>query len=471
MIRNDTRIVSVTAEHFTPCSLARKTNAIALLESASFRSGRQRYSILLVREALRVTQTEHGVQMRVDGQQTVVPHRSRDILDALRYFAGQHNGERHTLPIPFGGVGMLSFEFASLCDDIQVSTQPDPLALPLAEFMLGHLFIICDHYTDELHLVGINYHEHEIDLAREIERLLEEIHDMNFNYLVSDHNSYAIQWAQEHKKAHYIEMVKHIKREIIAGNLLQAVPSRRIEATSDLPPFTAYTRLRRLNPSPYLFYLDFGHAQLFGSSPEMHLRSIRRRVTIRPIAGTRRRGATAAEDAALAMELLADEKECAEHRMLIDLARNDFGRVCQSQSVVLAQQMQIEQYARVMHIVSEVTGILDNSYDSFDALRATFPAGTVSGAPKIQAIKTIAALEPVPRRFYAGVVGYVKSADTLDSCITIRSALKIGSTFYLQAGGGIVYDSDPEREFEETNEKLQSLIDALSIDPAAESGK
>lgn len=468
MIRTDTKIVSVTAERFTPCSLARKTNAIALLESASFRSGRQRYSILLVREALRVIQAENDVRLQINGQQTKFPHRGRDILDALRYFANQHDGEQYTLPIPFGGVGMLSFEFASLCDDISVSTQPDPLALPLAEFILGHLFIIFDHYTDELHLVGVNYHEHEIDLEQEIKQLLAEIHDINFNYLLSDRKHYAVQWPQKSDKAHYISMVTHIKNEIVAGNLLQAVPSRRIEAVSDLPPFTAYTRLRRLNPSPYLFYLDFGHAQLLGSSPEMHVRSNQRRVTIRPIAGTRRRGATTAEDAALAKELLADEKECAEHRMLIDLARNDFGRVCQPRSVVLTQEMQIEQYARVMHIVSEVTGMLDDGYDSFDALRATFPAGTVSGAPKIQAIKTIAQLEPVPRRFYAGVVAYVKSADTLDSCITIRSTLKIGSTFYLQAGGGIVYDSEPEREFEETNEKLQSLIDALSMEPLEE---
>lgn len=465
MKRTDTRIVSVTAERFTPCSLARKTNAVALLESASFRSGRQRYSILLVREALRVIQTDQGVQLRIDGKQTASPHRGEDILDTLRYFADQHDGDSHTLPIPFGGVGMCSFEFAALCDDIAVSTQADPLKLPLAEFMLGHLFIVFDHYSDELHVVGINYHEHEIDLAREIELLLEEIHDMNFNYLLSDNNHYDVTWSQEDSRSHYIDMVKHIKREIIAGNLLQAVPSRRVKAVSDLPPFTAYTRLRRLNPSPYLFYLDFGHAQLLGSSPEMHLRSSHRRVSIRPIAGTRRRGGTAAEDDMLAKELLADEKECAEHRMLIDLARNDIGRVCKPKSVVLTQEMEIEQYARVMHIVSEVNGVLADGYDSFDALRATFPAGTVSGAPKINAIKTIAELEPLPRRFYAGVVGYVKSADTLDSCITIRSALKIDSTFYLQAGGGIVYDSEPEREFEETNEKLQSLIDALNTEP------
>lgn len=465
MTRPDTHIVSVTAERFTPCALARKVHARALLESASFRSGRQRYSVLLVKEALRIRQTAHGVRTYIDGQQTPPPHHEGDILDAVRYFANQHDGEQYDIPIPFGGIGMLSFEFASFCDTIPMAKQPDPLSLPLAEFMLGHLFIIFDHYSDELKIVGVNYDEHEIDLQKETEALLRQIHDMNFNFLLSDDNHYPVQWSGENDEAHYKQMVSHIKTQIVEGNLLQAVPSRRVEAISEMPPFTAYSRLRRLNPSPYLFYLDFGNAQLFGSSPEMHLRSNGGTVTIRPIAGTRRRGANAADDAALERELLADEKECAEHRMLIDLARNDFGRVCRARSISITQHMKVEHYARVMHIVSEITGVLADGNDVCSALRATFPAGTVSGAPKIQAIKTIARLERVARRFYAGMVGYVKSAQTMDSCITIRSALKIGNTFYLQAGGGVVYDSEPEREFEETNEKLQSLVDALASNP------
>ena len=463
MTRSDTRIVSLTAERFTPCALARKSGARVLLESASFRSGRQRYSILLVKEALRVIQTAHGVQMRIDGQQTGFPH-GGDILDALCYFADQHDGERYAIPIPFGGVGMLSFEFASFCDDIPIAPRPDPLSLPLAEFMLGHLFIIFDHYSDELKIVGINYHEHEIDLEREIDALVGTLHDMNFNYLLPDDKHYDVRWPQNSNSEQYMNMVAHIKDEIVAGNLLQAVPSHRVEVASQLPPFTAYSRLRRLNPSPYLFYLDFGGWQLFGSSPEMHLRSNNGRMTIRPLAGTRRRGATAVEDAQLERELLDDPKECAEHRMLIDLARNDFGRVCRTQSILITQHMGVEYYARVMHIVSEICGDLTDTHNAFDALRATFPAGTISGAPKIQAIKTIAQLESFPRRFYSGIVGYVKSRRTLDSCITIRSALKIGDTFYLQAGSGVVYDSDPQREFEETNEKLQSMVDMLHGD-------
>jgi len=464
MTRSDTLITTITAERFTPCSLARKTNARALLESASFRSGRQRYSILLVQEALRITQTAHGVQMRIDGQQTGFPHDHHDILDALSYFARQHDGDSYAIPIPFGGIGTLFFEFCALRDDFNLPDRGDPLNMPLAEFMLGHLFIIFDHYSDELKIVGINYHEHEIELRAEIDRLLATIHDMNFNYLLSDDGRYEVTWPQQSNQREYTEMIGSIKKEIVDGNVLQAVPSRRLAIKSSLPPFTAYTRLRRINPSPYLFYLDFGSAQLFGASPEMHLRSRRGELTIHPIAGTRRRGANPEEDAVLERELLHDAKECAEHLMLVDLARNDLGRVCRTRSITLSRYMQVEYYARVMHIVSEVEGALKEEYNAFDALRATFPAGTVSGAPKIEAVNTIARLEKLPRRFYAGVVGYIQSPQTLDSCITIRSALHINDIFYLQAGGGIVHDSQAPREFEETQEKLQSLLEALKGD-------
>ena len=312
--------------------------------------------------------------------------------------------------------------------------------------------------------MGINYHEHEIDLDTEIERLLVHIHDMDFNYLLSDHAKYAVQWPKDNNYTYYTEMVKKIGEEIVEGNLLQAVPSHRLCVESALPPFTAYSRLRRMSPSPYMFYLDFGHAQLLGASPEMHIQSNSGHMTIRPIAGTRRRGKSETEDTQIEKELLHDDKERAEHLMLVDLARNDFGRVCKARSIQIIQYMQVEYFARVMHIVSEIEGKLDKQYNVFDAIRATFPAGTVSGAPKIQAINTIASIEKVPRRFYAGIVGYVKSPYTLDSCITIRSTLKVGDTFYLQAGGGVVYNSKPEREFEETREKIQSLVDVLQGD-------
>jgi anthranilate synthase component 1 len=258
--------------------------------------------------------------------------------------------------------------------------------------------------------------------------------------------------------------VEAIREEIVAGNLLQAVLARRIRVRTEMPAIEAYRRLRTSNPSPYLFYLDFGGYQLFGSSPEVHVRVKHEEAMIRPIAGTRKRGVDRADDQRLERELLADPKEKAEHLMLVDLARNDIGRVCRPGTVRVTEYMGIERYSHVMHIVSEARGTLDAGRTGIDALRATFPAGTVSGAPKIRAIEVLDNLEPVPRRFYAGLVGYVEPGGDLDTCITIRSAVKRNDELILQAGAGIVYDSTPERELEETREKLAALAFAAGLE-------
>jgi anthranilate synthase component 1 len=219
-----------------------------------------------------------------------------------------------------------------------------------------------------------------------------------------------------------------------------------------------------MNPSPYMVYMDFGGFQLFGASPEVHVKARDGKAIIRPLAGTRRRGGSAAEDATLEKELLADPKERAEHLMLVDLARNDLGRVCAPGSVEVTQFMEVERYSHVMHIVSNVEGRLADGMTGRDALRATFPAGTVSGAPKIRAIEVIDALEPHQRGFYAGVVAHVESDGSLDSCIAIRSAVKQGDIVTLQAGAGIVYDSVPETEYQETESKLRALSRALGME-------
>ena len=257
--------------------------------------------------------------------------------------------------------------------------------------------------------------------------------------------------------------VKEIREEIIAGNLLQGVLSRRLAVRTDLPALEAYRNLRRTNPSPYMFYLRYDGFELFGASPEVHVRCRQGRAILRPIAGTRRRGADRAEDAALAAELLSDEKELAEHLMLVDLGRNDLGRVCVPGSVEVTELNAIEHYSHVMHIVSQVEGNLFPDRDGIDALRATFPAGTVSGAPKIRAMEVIDRLEAAPRSFYAGVVGYVEPDGSLDTCIAIRCGLKKDGVMVLQAGAGVVFDSSPERELEETDEKLRALVRALGV--------
>jgi len=255
-------------------------------------------------------------------------------------------------------------------------------------------------------------------------------------------------------------MVEKAKRYIFAGDIFQVVLSQRFAVPFPLPPFALYRALRRLNPSPFLFFLDFGDFAAVGSSPEILVRLRDGKVTIRPIAGTRPRGGTPEEDGSLAADLLADPKELAEHLMLLDLGRNDVGRVARIGTVKVTEQMQIERYSHVMHIASNVEGDIDPAYDAMDALIAGFPAGTVSGAPKVRAMEIIDELEPERRGIYAGAIGYIAAGGAMDSCIALRTAVVKDGTMYVQAGGGIVADSDPEAEFQESCNKARALVRA-----------
>ncbi len=263
--------------------------------------------------------------------------------------------------------------------------------------------------------------------------------------------------------------VVRAKEHITAGDIFQVVLSQRLARETPAAAFDIYRALRRLNPSPYMFFFDFAGLagapplRLIGASPEMHVRLEGRQAAIRPIAGTRPRGRTPAADQALAEELLADPKERAEHVMLVDLARNDLGRVCEYGSVQVTEMMGVERYSHVMHIVSHVEGQLRPEYDAFDLLRATFPAGTVSGAPKIRAMQIIAALERQPRGPYAGAVGYFSYDGSADTCIAIRTLIMRGQEVSVQAGAGLVADSEPEREYQETLNKAQALATAVRM--------
>ncbi len=250
---------------------------------------------------------------------------------------------------------------------------------------------------------------------------------------------------------------------IHAGEAIQIVLSQRLESALDVHPFAIYRALRMVNPSPYMFYLELGGVTLAGASPEVLVRLEGDRVEVRPIAGTRRRGKDAAEDAALAEELLSDEKERAEHIMLVDLGRNDIGRVCERGTVRVTEQMVVERYSHVMHIVSNVVGELAEGRDAFDVLRAAFPAGTVSGAPKVRAMEIIDELEPVRRGPYSGAVGYFGFGGGMDTCIAIRTICARGGRLYLQVGAGVVADSKPAFEYEETINKARGALRALEV--------
>jgi anthranilate synthase component 1 len=258
----------------------------------------------------------------------------------------------------------------------------------------------------------------------------------------------------------FLAIVETAKNYIRAGDVFQVVPSQRFEAPFTLPPFALYRSLRRINPAPFLFYLDFGDFVAVGSSPEILVRLRDGVVTIRPLAGTRKRGADKAEDLALEAELLADPKERAEHLMLLDLGRNDVGRVSEIGSVRVVESFAIERFSHVMHISSTVEGRLREDCDALDALVAGFPAGTLSGAPKVRAMEIIEELEPSRRGLYAGCIGYFAANGTMDTCIGLRTALVKDGKMYVQAGVGVVADSDPQAEFAESVQKARALFRA-----------
>jgi anthranilate synthase component 1 len=266
---------------------------------------------------------------------------------------------------------------------------------------------------------------------------------------------------------YYESMIETSRRYIFEGEIIQAVVSQRLARRTPVQPFNLYRSLRAVNPSPYMFFLDLDGFQIIGASPELLASVIDGEVAVHPIAGTRPRGKTPEEDDALEKELLADEKEVAEHVMLLDLGRNDVGRVSEPGTVKIEQQLEVERYSHVMHIVSHVTGRLAEGYDTFDALKAAFPAGTVSGAPKVRAMEVIAELEPQKRGPYSGAVGYFSYTGNMDTAIALRTLVLKDGVAYLQAGGGIVADSVPQTEYEETLHKMGALMHA--IDHAEES--
>jgi anthranilate synthase component 1 len=261
----------------------------------------------------------------------------------------------------------------------------------------------------------------------------------------------------------YVAAVLKAKEYIAAGDIIQVVLSRRLQVDVSAPPFQVYRALRSVNPSPYMFFLQFEECQLIGASPEILVTERARQVVTRPIAGTVRRGKTPEEDAALEEQLLADPKERAEHIMLVDLHRNDIGRVCEYGSVHVDQLMTTEKYSHVIHIVSNVVGRLRRDKDAYDLIRAAFPAGTLSGAPKIRAMEIIEELETVKRGPYGGCIGYFSFSGDMDTAITLRTIVVKGHTAYVQAGGGIVADSDPAAEFQETESKAGALLRAIEM--------
>ncbi|MFW6010550.1 MAG: anthranilate synthase component I family protein, partial [Gemmatimonadota bacterium] len=298
------------------------------------------------------------------------------------------------------------------------------------------------------------------DLRAWLGRLEDPVHLESFPLEVGE----PVDYATNRSRDDFEDAVRRVREYIRAGDAYQVVVSQRLAARLPASPLRVYRALRTLNPSPYLYLLELDGTRLIGSSPELLVRVEDRRVTVRPIAGTRRRGATEEEDRELETELLEDEKERAEHLMLVDLGRNDVGAVAEPGSVEIPEFMTVETYSHVIHMVSQITGVLDEGRDVLDAFRSCFPAGTLTGAPKVRAMEIIDELEPTRRGPYGGAAGYVAyGGRSLDMAIAIRTILEVDATVYVQAGAGIVHDSVPEREWQETLSKAEALLEALAM--------
>jgi anthranilate synthase component 1 len=478
--RNQVVFARLAADLDTPVSLMLKlAEARAdtfMLESVTGGEVRGRYSVVGMKPDL-IWQC-HGRTARMNREARFDPAafvpEAADPLQSLRDLIAESRIEMPAgLPaIAAGLFGYLGYDMIRLVEHLP-GVNPDPLGLPDAVLMRPSVVAVLDGVKGEVTVVapaftasGLSARaayaqaaERVMDALRDLERPAPALREMGESAPLPEPVS-------NFTREGYMAAVERAKDYIRAGDIFQVVPSQRWAQPFDLPPFALYRSLRRTNPSPFLFFFNFGGFQIVGASPEILVRLREDEVTIRPIAGTRPRGATPEEDRALEAELLADPKERAEHLMLLDLGRNDVGRVARIGTVRPTEQFVIERYSHVMHIVSNVVGEIAEGEDALSALLAGLPAGTVSGAPKVRAMQIIDELEPEKRGVYGGGVGYFAANGEMDMCIALRTGVVKDATLYIQAGGGVVYDSDPAAEFEETVNKSKALRRA-----AAEAGR
>jgi len=462
----------LAADLDTPVSLMLKLTGAQkdafVLESVTGGEVRGRYSII---------GTKPDLIWRCDGSTSALNRSARfdpdgfeaqtgDPMDNLRALISESRiALPHDLPQAAAGLfGYLGYDMVRLVEHLP-DVNPDPLNLPDALMLRPSVVAVLDGVKGEVTVVSPAWvsdgqtaraayaqaAERVMDAVRDLERAMPaETRDLGEAAEIADPVSNFTPDA-------YKAAVEKAKDYIVAGDIFQVVPSQRWTQEFRQPPFALYRSLRRTNPSPFMFYFNFGGFQVIGASPEILVRVFGSEVTIRPIAGTRPRGATPEEDRALEADLLADKKELAEHLMLLDLGRNDTGRVSKIGTVRPTEKFTIERYSHVMHIVSNVVGELADDKDALDAFFAGMPAGTVSGAPKVRAMQIIDELEPEKRGVYGGGVGYFSAGGDMDMCIALRTAVVQDQKLYIQAGGGVVYDSDPEAEFQETVHKSNAI--------------
>ncbi len=466
----------ILADMETPVSAFKKIDGgkySYLLESVAGGDKWARYCFLGANPSLVFKSKKNRVEIIKDGQTEAFW--ADNPLDKLKELMGKYQPVHvEGLPRFFGGaVGYIGYDMIHFFEELPDNTTDD-LSLSDMLFIFTDSILIFDNLNLTIKVV-CNVHLHaDTDIIHAYRNAQNQINDIigklkqslpdysliNRASAGSDSNG-GIE--SNMSREEFVDAVKKAKEYILAGDILQVVLSQRLSAQIEASGFDIYRILRSINPSPYMYYLKFDDLQIIGSSPEVLVRVEDDKVEVRPIAGTRPRGDTEVEDMRLEKELLADEKECAEHLMLVDLGRNDVGRIAKTGMVEVTEYMSVEHYSHVMHIVSNVRGILKDGKDVFEALAACFPAGTVSGAPKIRAMQIIDELEPTRRGPYAGAVGYFSFSGNMDTCITIRTILVKDGCAYVQAGAGIVADSVPECEYEETLNKAKALIKAIKL--------
>jgi anthranilate synthase component 1 len=471
-------IQELPADLETPVSVYLKlagTEPSFLLESISGGENLARYSFIGVQPRGAFILRNGEMEICMDGQTRFQAIDTSKPLDCLRqHLANPENVVQPAgLPRFHGGlVGYLGYEMMRFFEkNVPLEPYTD---LPDAIFLLADTLVAFDHAFGKILLI-VRYRTAE-DVGTAHQEALKRLKDLRKRldgpipmqrYVPSVMHQQEL--SSNMTRTQYHSAVERAKEHITAGDAFQIVLSQRLSRGTEAEAFSIYRALRSLNPSPYMFFFNFGKLagepglQLIGASPELHVRLEKGQAAVRPIAGTRPRSAQPLEDLALEQELLADPKERAEHVMLVDLARNDLGRVCEYGSVDVPEQMVVERYSHVMHIVSEVTGRLKSELDAFDLMQATFPAGTVSGAPKIRAMQIIDQLEKDPRGVYAGAVGYFAMDGSMDTCIAIRTMVMRGKQISVQAGAGIVADSDPEKEYQESLNKARALAVAVEM--------
>lgn len=427
-----------------------------------------RYSMLGVRPKARIVGDLSTITLiRADGRSERL---DGDPFSAVRAYHRRFKAATIPgLPRFTGGlVGYWGYDVVRAAEPLP-NCPPDRLGLPDVHLMHCDTVMVFDHSFNHLLLIahldlaeGRTVEAEYARASRDLDQLQRRLEAPAPVRLVEPQPAVEPSWHAHTPAARFHDGIRAIHERIRAGDSFQVVLSQRLTAACDVSPFQVYRSLRSLNPSPYLFYLRQGDSALVGASPELLVRVEDRKVAVRPIAGTALRGKTPAEDDELAKHLLADPKEIAEHTMLIDLGRNDVGRVCKAGTVKLTEKMIIERYSHVQHIVSHVEGELRDDLDALDALRACHPAGTVSGAPKVMSMRIIDELEPVKRGPYAGAVGYLDFRGNLDTCIALRTAILTPGEAHVQAGAGVVADSTPEGEYEETLRKARATLMAIA---------